>query len=249
VLPIPFALSKTGLLVGCLVMLVVAAANDATSCYLIRAAAATGKPTYEALAEWAGGKPWKVGTAQQRQQRPLDLLSLHLRAFPSGMEHHCSREPQHDCQGQAIPKQSAAEVLECCSFLPTPADLRLQHRHLCNSRIVPCCGALRPPHPAPALQVFTQITLVLLLWGTMCGGLALISDVAVIMVDKGWAHGQPVPPWINGRTCMATVAVLVLFPLCLQRHMREVGARAAQASPAQVASPTHVAYHLQCCRA
>jgi hypothetical protein len=27
---------------------------------LIRAAAATGKPTYEALAEWAGGRPWKV---------------------------------------------------------------------------------------------------------------------------------------------------------------------------------------------
>jgi hypothetical protein len=39
------------------------AANDATSCMLIRAAGATGKPTYEALAEWAGGKAWKVGAA------------------------------------------------------------------------------------------------------------------------------------------------------------------------------------------
>lgn len=80
-LPIPFALSKTGLLVGCLVMLVVAAANDATSCYLIRAAAATGKPTYEALAEWAGGKPWKVGggstVAAVLQQVQLEVL-LHL---------------------------------------------------------------------------------------------------------------------------------------------------------------------------
>jgi hypothetical protein len=89
----------------------------------------------------------------------------------------------------------------------------------------------------PCHQVFTQITLVLLLWGTMCGGLALISDVAVIMVDKGWAQGQPVPPWINGRTCMAAVAVLVLFPLCLQRHMREVGAWEEAAAAAPVTSP------------
>jgi len=47
-------------------MLVVAACNDATSCMLIRAAGATGKPTYEALAEWAGGKGWKV-SASSRQ--------------------------------------------------------------------------------------------------------------------------------------------------------------------------------------
>lgn len=60
ILPIPFAVSKTGVLVGCLTMLLVSWANDATSCMLIKAAAATGKPTYEALAEWAGGKPWKV---------------------------------------------------------------------------------------------------------------------------------------------------------------------------------------------
>lgn len=45
---------------GCLTMVIVAWANDATSCMLIRAAAATGKPTYEELAEWAGGRPWKV---------------------------------------------------------------------------------------------------------------------------------------------------------------------------------------------
>lgn len=63
ILPIPFAISKTGVLVGCLTMVVVAWANDATSCMLIRAAGATGKPTYEALAEWAGGRAWKVGPA------------------------------------------------------------------------------------------------------------------------------------------------------------------------------------------
>lgn len=131
ILPIPFAISKTGVLVGCLTMLVVAWANDATSCMLIRAAGATGKPTYEALAEWAGGKAWKV---------------------------------------------------------------------------------------------FTQVSLVLLLWGTMCGGLALINDVGVILIDRlaGAEEGVTLPDWINGRTCMTAVALLVLFPLCLQRHMREL---------------------------
>eukprot|EP00879_Flechtneria_rotunda_P030662 GHRR01033328.1.p1 GENE.GHRR01033328.1~~GHRR01033328.1.p1 ORF type:complete len:419 (+),score=127.36 GHRR01033328.1:532-1788(+) len=130
VLPIPFAISKTGVLVGCLTMLLVAWANDATSCMLIRAAAATSKPTYEALAEWAGGKP---------------------------------------------------------------------------------------------LKVFTQISLLLLLWGTLCGGLALISDVGHILVVRLSAvEGYTPPLWLNGRTCMTAVALLVLYPLCLQRRMREL---------------------------
>jgi hypothetical protein len=74
------------------------------------------------------------------------------------------------------------------------------------------------------LQVFTQVSLVLLLWGTMCGGLALINDVGVILIDRlaGAEEGVTLPDWINGRTCMTAVALLVLFPLCLQRHMREV---------------------------
>ena len=77
-------------------------------------------------------------------------------------------------------------------------------------------------HAFTVVQVFTQVTLVLLLWGTMCGGLALISDVAVIMVHKGFGDGHPASTYLNGRTCMTAVAILVLYPLCLQRHMREV---------------------------
>lgn len=69
-------------------------------------------------------------------------------------------------------------------------------------------------------QVFTQVSLVLLLWGTMCGGLCLISDVGHMLLQR---LGQgDLPGWVNGRSCMAAVALLVLFPLCLQRHMREV---------------------------
>lgn len=69
-------------------------------------------------------------------------------------------------------------------------------------------------------QVFTQVSLVLLLWGTMCGGLCLISDVGHMLLQR-LGEGQ-LPGWVNGRSCMAAVALLVLFPLCLQRHMREV---------------------------
>ena len=69
-------------------------------------------------------------------------------------------------------------------------------------------------------QVFTQVSLVLLLWGTMCGGLCLISDVGHMLLQR-LGEGE-LPGWVNGRSCMAAVALLVLFPLCLQRHMREV---------------------------
>jgi hypothetical protein len=79
--------------------------------------------------------------------------------------------------------------------------------------LLPACSALLP-------QVFTQVSLVLLLWGTMCGGLCLISDVGHMLLQR-LGEGD-LPGWVNGRSCMAAVAVLVLFPLCLQRHMREV---------------------------
>jgi hypothetical protein len=84
------------------------------------------------------------------------------------------------------------------------------------------------------LQVFTQLALVLLLWGTMCGGLALISDVGVILIDRLAAAGGEwvLPGWVNGRSCMTAVALLVLFPLCLLRRMREVGVCGARSNPA-----------------
>lgn len=56
----------------------------------------------------------------------------------------------------------------------------------------------------------------------MCGGLALISDVGYIMVTRAFEDEHPYAGWVNGRSCMILVALLVLYPLCLQRHMREV---------------------------
>lgn len=132
VLPLPFAICKTGILLGCITMAVVAWTNVATSCMLIRASACTGRHTYEGLAEWAGGRSWKA---------------------------------------------------------------------------------------------VTQVALLLLLWGTLCGGLALLSDVAVVMAEQAFPGGEA-PAWLNGRVLMTALALLVLFPLCLQRHMRQLEAAA-----------------------
>jgi len=60
VLPMPYALSKTGVLVGMIIMLLVAVCNDYTTCLTISAAYTTGLDSFEALANWAGGPHWKV---------------------------------------------------------------------------------------------------------------------------------------------------------------------------------------------
>jgi solute carrier family 38 (sodium-coupled neutral amino acid transporter), member 11 len=60
VLPVPFAFSKIGVVTGLVTMAIVAYANELTSRLLTRAAAYSGKSSYEELAEWAGGRRWKV---------------------------------------------------------------------------------------------------------------------------------------------------------------------------------------------
>ena len=63
VLPVPFAISRTGVLMGLLTMLVVAYSNALTSILLLRAAGKTGHDTYEGVAEAAGGPLLKVQLA------------------------------------------------------------------------------------------------------------------------------------------------------------------------------------------
>lgn len=60
VLPVPYAFSQTGIAAGAVTMGLVAAANDATCCMMIRAAAHTGLTTYEQLSGWAGGPRARV---------------------------------------------------------------------------------------------------------------------------------------------------------------------------------------------
>lgn len=67
----------------------------------------------------------------------------------------------------------------------------------------------------------TQVSLIFLLYGTMCGGLAFLSDVALVCVHKG----LPSAPQLlqeDGRPVMVLVVLTVLLPLCMQRHIRQV---------------------------
>jgi amino acid permease len=145
VFPIPFAVSRTGLLSAALTMAAVAWANDQTSSWLIQAAAATGHSSYEALALWAGGRKFK----------------------------------------------------------------RL-----------------------------TQLSLIALLWGTMVAGLCLIADTGrmalrhCLFQQGGGGGAAGVAAALasssgGGRLVMLAVSALVLFPLCLQRRMRELEAAGA----------------------
>lgn len=60
VLPMPYAFSKTGAVVGLATMLLVALCNDLTTLLMIAAVYETGHDSYESLAQWAGGRSWKV---------------------------------------------------------------------------------------------------------------------------------------------------------------------------------------------
>ncbi len=48
-----------------------------------------------------------------------------------------------------------------------------------------CCAGLS----LPLAQVFTQVSLIMLLYGTLCGGLAFLSDVARVMVMQVGGQG------------------------------------------------------------
>lgn len=59
----PYAFAQTGVFLSLATMLTVAVCNDIVTCLMIRAAAYTGLDSYEAMAEWAGGKAARVGAA------------------------------------------------------------------------------------------------------------------------------------------------------------------------------------------
>ncbi len=116
--------------------------------------------------------------------------------------------------------------------------------------------------------MLTQVSLILLLYGTLCGGLAFLADVARMMVLKGipadapqQQHSPPptlgllgvteaaasaLPPFVerwveglrewfahtalpvmrqDGRPLMLVVVATILYPLCLQKHIRQVRLR------------------------
>mmetsp|Transcript_4826 Transcript_4826/g.13876 ORF Transcript_4826/g.13876 Transcript_4826/m.13876 type:complete len:470 (+) Transcript_4826:249-1658(+) len=76
-------------------------------------------------------------------------------------------------------------------------------------------------------KVATQVSLVVLLLGTMCGDCAVLHDAGLRTVHKLWL-GSP-PDWLlwsNGRVIEVMIVVLLVFPLCLLRRMRSLEAAA-----------------------
>lgn len=74
------------------------------------------------------------------------------------------------------------------------------------------------------IQVLTQISLILLLFGTIVGDFALISDVSA-RAFKGLAAPDTPPAWLigyDGRGTMCLFAVVAVFPLCCLKGMRQV---------------------------
>ncbi|GIL95234.1 hypothetical protein Vretimale_1266 [Volvox reticuliferus] len=91
-----------------------------------------------------------------------------------------------------------------------------------QSCVLQAPGILFPPLPPAFPQIFTQVSLILLLYGTLCGGLAFLSDVARVMVQKGLGDGEaPALLAADGRPVMILTVLTVLLPLCLQRHIRQ----------------------------
>ncbi len=75
VLPVPFAFSRMGVLLGVLTMAAVAYSNSLTSVLLLRAAGLTGHDSYEGVAQAVGGRVWKVG---QTPSYLPNKLNFHL---------------------------------------------------------------------------------------------------------------------------------------------------------------------------
>jgi amino acid permease len=157
VFPIPFAVSRTGLLSAALTMALVAAANDATSGWLIDASRFTGHSSYEALAYWAGGERMKRLTQ-------LSLIALLWGTMVAGL----------------------------CLIADT-GRMALKH---CFGEGGAGAGG-----------------------GGGAGGGALAAAAAALQAAAGDGGG--------GRLVMLAVSALVLFPLCLQRRMRELEAAGA----------------------
>jgi len=99
----------------------------------------------------------------------------------------------------------------------------------CESCFSCCCVATHAAagshNACCAPQVLTQISLILLLFGTIVGDFALISDVSA-RAFKGLAAPDTPPAWLvayDGRGTMCLFAVVAVYPLCCLKGMRQVG--------------------------
>lgn len=92
-----------------------------------------------------------------------------------------------------------------------------------EGRLHPGCHPTVAPSPAARPQLGTEVCLVLLLFGNLCGDLCLLADMGSIAAQELFPGGAP--GWLvagGGRALMAVLAAVVVFPLSCVRHMREV---------------------------
>ena len=103
VLPVPFAFSRMGVLLGVLTMAVVAYSNSLTSVLLLRAAGLTGHDTYEGVAQAVAGPVWKASLA-------------HLQAASTDLPLSCS-----PCM-RLLRVEEACTAVHTCPLCPFPCQ-------------------------------------------------------------------------------------------------------------------------------
>ena len=127
VLPMPYALSKTGVLVGMLTMVLVALCNDYTTCLTISAAYTTGLDSFEALAYWAGGKRWKV---RSQQRTRAVLAQANAVPYRLGLPIASLQQRIKDFISLYAASSDAALSCRCASSLLLPTAFHPGHPHL-----------------------------------------------------------------------------------------------------------------------
>ncbi len=155
VLPLPFAFSRTGILLGITTMLVVGYCNAHTCALLLRAAGRTGHDSYEGVAEAIGGKPWKVFGEERSMNRPAcmrqrarftwlegDVLYGELNASICIV---CRSSPRSRCSFCCLAR--CAATLLCCTtpaFVPSTscgwAHRQVRLKRLLQGVVCLCCA-------------------------------------------------------------------------------------------------------------
>jgi len=72
------------------------------------------------------------------------------------------------------------------------------------------------------VQLTTEISIVVLLVGTIVGGIAQVGEAAAIGLTSIWPNTPAVFTSGSGRLLMAIATVFIIAPLCLVRRLRQV---------------------------
>lgn len=188
-----------------------------------------GCDTYETLAEWAGGKWWRVFTQ-------VSLILLLWGTLCGGMG--LVSEVGLVAVSQVLGAASSAEQRS-----PHPTCMLHGASSVCHSKLPLLPSSSSSESTAAAAAAASSLptgSVAALLEDTQ--GLVSAGAPSALDSDGG---ASPSSGWLNERTVLAGIAVFVLFPLCLQRHMRQLE-RAATAGVAMVAVLAGEALNLLC---